>query len=179
MSHEGRALSAQEPMTVPALWRLSLVRHAQAENAWADQSDWDRELEPRGRRDAMEMGRRLAQQGAPPQRILASPAARTLQTARILADELGLEEGSIQPHEGLYLASAQRMLDITRTLGEEARHLMIVGHNPGISEFACQLCSEQGIDDLPTCAVCMLHFELRRWSELEWSSGVQARLEYP
>ncbi|AMN47619.1 phosphohistidine phosphatase [Steroidobacter denitrificans] len=166
-------------MTVPALWRLSLVRHAQAEIARAEQSDWDRELEPRGRRDAMEMGRRLARQGAPPQRILASPAARTLQTARILAGELGLEDGLIQPHEGLYLASAPRMLDIARALGGEARHLMIVGHNPGISEFADQLSGEHDIDDLPPCAICILHFELRRWSELEWANGVQVQRDHP
>lgn len=180
MSHEDRTeLPPQEPMTVPALWRLSLVRHAQAENARPQQGDWDRELEPRGRREAIEMGRRLVQRGTPPQRILASPAARTLQTARLLAGELGLDERLIQPQEGLYLASARRILDITRTIGAEARHLMIVGHNPGISEFACQLSSERGIEDLPTCAVCTLHFELRSWSELEWGSGVQVELDHP
>lgn len=164
---------------VPAIWHLSLVRHAQAQLVSPGQGDRNRSLELRGQRDAAEMGRRLVQRGILPPGILASPAARALQTARIIAAEFGLEEHAIRLCEGLYLASAQQLLHVARTLGGDAGHLMIIGHNPGISEFVRRLSGQQHIGNLPTCAVYMLHFELRNWRELAWASGRLFGFDHP
>ncbi len=71
------------------------------------------------------------------------------------------------------------MLAVIRELGERARHLMVVGHNPGITEFADRISSERSVDNLPTCAIYSLQFEIAAWSELQWDSGVDAELDYP
>jgi len=68
---------------------------------------------------------------------------------------------------------------VIRELGEKARHLMVVGHNPGITEFADRISRERGIDNMPTCAIYTLQFEIAAWSELQWDSGVDAELDYP
>jgi phosphohistidine phosphatase len=93
--------------------------------------------------------------------------------------ELGVSAQKVQQDERLYLASPKDMLAVIRELGERARHLMVVGHNPGITEFADRISSERGVDNMPTCAVYTLQFEIAAWSELEWDSGVDAELDYP
>ena len=143
------------------------------------QEDWDRVLEPRGQRDAPEMARRLKEHGAKPDRILSSPAVRAITTATIMARELGVSAQKVQQDERLYLASPKAMLEVIHELGGSARHLMVVGHNPGITEFADRISSERSIDNMPTCAIYTLQFEIAAWSELEWSSGIDAELDYP
>ena len=159
--------------------RLTLVRHAKTEPGRPGQEDWDRVLEPRGQRDAPEMARRLKQQSGKPDRILSSPAVRAITTATIMARELGVAAQKVQQDERLYLASTKEMLAVIRELGERTRHLMVVGHNPGITEFADRISSERGVDNMPTCAFYTLQFAIAAWSELEWDSGTDADLDYP
>jgi phosphohistidine phosphatase len=159
--------------------RLTLVRHAKTEPGRSDQEDWDRALEPRGQRDAPEMGHRLKTRKLKPDKMLTSPAVRALTTATIVARELGFAADRLQQDERLYLASAKDMLKVVQELGGDARHVMVVGHNPGITEFADKLSSERSIDNMPTCAVYTLEFAIRDWRELDWSTGVNADLDYP
>ncbi len=166
-------------MPARSLLRLTLVRHAKAEPGGPGQEDWDRMLEPRGQRDAPEMARRLKQRRAKPDRILSSPAVRAITTATIMARELGVAAQKVQQDERLYLASPKDTLAVIQELGERARHLMVVGHNPGITEFADRISSERSVDNMPTCAIYTLEFEIGAWSELEWESGIEAELDYP
>ena len=166
-------------MPARTLLRLTLVRHAKTEPARSDQEDWDRMLEPRGQRDAPEMARRLKQYDPKPDRVLSSPAVRAIATATIMVRELGVPAQKVQQDERLYLASPKDMLAVIRELGGRSRHLMVVGHNPGITEFADRISGERSVDNLPTCAVYTLQFEIKDWSELEWESGLDAELDYP
>jgi phosphohistidine phosphatase len=166
-------------MPARPLLRLTLVRHAKTEPGRPGQEDWDRVLEPRGQRDAPEMARRLKQLSGKPDRILSSPAVRAITTATIMARELGVAAQKVQQDERLYLASTKDMLAVIRELGERTRHLMVVGHNPGITEFADRISSERGVDNMPTCAVYTLQFSIAAWSELAWESGIDADLDYP
>lgn len=158
---------------------LTLIRHAKTEPVHPGQEDWDRALEARGQRDAPEMGRRLKSREQKPDRIISSPAVRALTTATIIAHELGVARRTIQQDERLYLAAPKEMLKVVQELGADAKHLMIFGHNPGITEFADRLSSERSVDNMPTCAAYTLEFDIEDWSELEWASGVNADLDYP
>ena len=66
--------------------------------------------------------------------------------------------------EALYLAPAQDILWVIRATGPRIAHLMIVGHNPGITEVANLLAPTARIE-LATAAICSLTFDTRRWSE--------------
>src|SRR5687768_4638219 len=123
--------------------RLTLVRHAKTEPAHSGQEDWDRALEARGQRDAPEMGRRLKGRGLKPDKILTSPAVRAISTTSIMTRELGVAANKVVPDERLYLASCKQLLSVVQELGGTAKHLMIVGHNPGLTEFADALSCER------------------------------------
>ncbi|HEY8539560.1 MAG TPA: histidine phosphatase family protein [Steroidobacteraceae bacterium] len=159
--------------------RLTLVRHAKSEPAYSGQSDWERALEAQGLRDAPKMAIRLKERGLKPDRILSSPAVRAITTANLLASELGVPANLVIQDERLYLASSTAIFEVVRELGGNVPHLMIVGHNPGLTEFADEVSSERSVDHLPTCGVYSLLFEIRSWNELEPATGVDAELDYP
>ena len=159
--------------------RLTLLRHAKTEAQHSGQEDWDRVLEPRGQKDAPEMARRLRERKLKPDLVIASPAVRAITTAQIFARELHLPASKLQQDERLYLASPKVLREVIRELGGTTRHLMLVGHNPGLTEFADRISAERGIDNMPTCAIYTVEFEIKSWSELEWDSGVNAELDYP
>jgi phosphohistidine phosphatase len=159
--------------------RLTLVRHAKSDWSLPGQPDWDRALNKRGQRDAPEMARRLRARKLKPELILTSPAVRALATATIMARELKVPASIVRHEERLYLAGPNDMLNVIRELGGQAKHLMVFGHNPGITEFANQLSAGDRIDNMPTCAVFTAEFKLEDWSALDWETGQHAEFDYP
>lgn len=159
--------------------RLTLIRHAHAEPTRADQEDWDRALEASGERDARTMGRRMHERALKPQLVLTSPAVRALATAKIIAREIGVALTHVKQDDRLYLASASTLQTVVQELAGDVRHLAVVGHNPGLTEFADALSSERSIDNLPTCAVYSLEFDVASWCDVEWAGGVNAEFDYP
>jgi phosphohistidine phosphatase len=144
--------------------RLTLMRHGDAQWKDPDVADFARPLNRRGSSEAEAMGRRLMELALVPDLIMASPARRTLQTAEIVARELGIPLRSIHYDEALYLAGAQEILRLARAVGPRVPHLMIVGHNPGISELAHLLASGVDIRGLATAAICSVTFETDQWA---------------
>jgi phosphohistidine phosphatase len=159
--------------------RLTLVRHSKSDWSLPGQQDWDRALNKRGQRDAPEMARRLRARKLKPDAILSSPAVRALATAAIMARELKIAASIVRQDERLYLAGPADMLAVIREIGGDARHLMVFGHNPGITEFANRLSAGDRIDNMPTSAVFTATFAIDDWSELDWASGQDAQFDYP
>ena len=159
--------------------RLTLVRHAKSDWSLPDQQDWDRVLNKRGQQDAPEMARRLRSRRLKPDLILASPAVRALTTASIMARELKVPAERIAADERLYLADPLAIVQVVRELGGDTAHLMVFGHNPGITECANRLSAGEHIDNMPTCAVFTACFRLADWSQLDWESGLEAEFDYP
>jgi len=159
--------------------RLTLVRHSKSDWSLPGQQDWDRALNKRGQRDAPEMARRLRARKLKPDAILTSPAVRALATATIMSRELKIAPSIVRQDERLYLAGPADMLTVIRELGGDARHLMVFGHNPGITEFANRLSAGDRIDNMPTTAVFTATFAVDDWSELNWGSGQDAQFDYP
>ncbi len=153
--------------------RLTLVRHAKSDWSLPGQNDWDRPLNKRGQRDAPEMARRLRSRRLKPDLILSSPAVRALTTASVMARELKVPATRVQQDERLYLASPADLLAV------EARHVMVFGHNPGMTECANRLSAGDHIDNLPTCGVFTAQFDVAAWRELDWHAGQDAEFDYP
>lgn len=146
--------------------RLTLMRHGDAH--WKDpgRPDMERPLSRRGSAGAEAMGRRLLELKLVPDLLLMSPARRTLQTAEIVARELALPARRVVPEETLYLASAADILKVVHATGPRVAHLMVVTHNPGVSELIEQLAPDARIDGLATAALCSLTFSSSDWSAL-------------
>jgi phosphohistidine phosphatase len=158
--------------------RLTLLRHAKSSWDDATLADFDRPLAPRGRRSAPEMGRRLKSRDEIPDLVVSSPAKRAITTARMACREMGYAESRIIEEPGLYHASAGRIFELVGSLETLAQHLMIVGHNPGFTDFANAL-ADARIDNLVTAGVFVVELDLEYWTELEPGAGRFVYYDYP
>ena len=157
---------------------LTLVRHAKSSRDYPELSDFERPLNPRGRKDAPLLAARLRKADIKPDLLVSSPATRAIATARLFAEELNLalDEIVLNPH--IYEASAWTLMHIVRSLPPEAREIMLFGHNPGISTFAHDLAKCE-FDELPTCAVVRIELPARVWSLIQPGSGTVLRYDTP
>ena len=155
-----------------------IVRHAKS--SWKDfgLDDRERPLNKRGERDAPEIGARLARRKDRPDLIVSSPAARALETARIIAKMLGYPRKEIAVEERLYGAGIDELLDVIRNADESAATLMLFGHNPGLTELANHL-GPREISNLPTCGVLHLRFEVDIWAAVGYARGDEVLFDFP
>jgi phosphohistidine phosphatase len=146
--------------------RLTLMRHGDAR--WQDPSlsDLERPLNRRGTGAAEAMARRLLELGLVPELMLVSPARRTQQTAEIVARELSIPPRRVLREEALYLASAADLLQVVRGCGPRVAHLLIVAHNPGVSELVRLLVPAKNAGGLGTGAICSISFESAHWTAI-------------
>lgn len=155
--------------------RLWLLRHAKALPAQSGLSDFARRLAERGEHDARRIGERLVRLDRPPTRILASPALRARRTAEIAADVFGRPGTDIVLDERLYLAAATKVSAVIASNNDSLDSLLVVGHNPGLSELALDLAPELPLDDLPTSGLVGIDIDAPTWSAL---GGATKRLRY-
>jgi len=152
--------------------RLILTRHTKSN--WDDPltPDHDRPLNERGNAAAAELGEWLASRGYVPEEVLCSDALRTRKTWSGIAPALpGTALLEIKP--SLYNAGADVMLAVLRHA--KAKSVMMIGHNPGIAEFAARVASRAPVNPefhrYPTGATLVLEFDVENWSQLEAASG--------
>lgn len=145
---------------------LTLVRHAKSSWSNASLGDRKRPLNKRGKRDAPIMGRRIAEHGIRPSLILSSPAKRAWTTAKIIAQEISYPLEFLQREDGLYLASLHDFLDVLVAQDPEFNSIMVVGHNPGMTDFANYL-SPGLTGNLPTAGVVSVEIDQDHWKLYE------------
>jgi phosphohistidine phosphatase len=146
--------------------RLTLMRHADARWQDAGLSDLERPLNRRGTAAAEAMARRLLELALVPDLLLVSPARRTQQTGEILGRLLSLPARLVMSDEALYLASAPDLLKVVQGTGPRVAHLLVVAHNPGVSELVQQLVPEAEASGLATAALCSIAFETDNWTSI-------------
>jgi phosphohistidine phosphatase len=157
--------------------RLTLVRHANA--TWKDwaASDFERPLTRRGVSETVVLGKLLLRNELVPDLLISSTAARARQTAELLAKELKLPTNALRFEESLYLAGVQDLQRVARSPGPKLSHLMIVGHNPCLSELARLLAPRADIAELDTATACSMTFEVADWSGITAGGAVETQLE--
>ena len=156
---------------------LYLVRHAKSNKDDPSVPDRDRPLADRGRKEAPEMGRRLAKRQVKPDLLVSSRALRALTTAQLVADEIGCRRNDIVADDRLYESSVEGLLGVVRALDKKVDCVMLFGHNPEFTELAHRLSSD--IVDMPTCAVAEFRFDTTKWSDVGELAPAQSALDHP
>ncbi|MGB0866704.1 MAG: SixA phosphatase family protein [Granulosicoccaceae bacterium] len=118
---------------------LLLFRHAQAGGGSVTGRDFDRVLTEFGRSQPEGAGRALVEQGASPQLVLCSASARTRETLALLQAS-GLCDGAeLRYSEALYECTVRQILLELAGVDDAIERVMLVGHNPGLSDLATGL----------------------------------------
>ncbi|GAB3148041.1 hypothetical protein GCM10027290_32170 [Micromonospora sonneratiae] len=160
-----------------------LLRHAQAGQA-PGLLDFERQLTARGKADAFAAGEWLAKQGYAPTAVICSPARRTRQTWHGVA--LGLagvtppdtqtgasgstsstpDAPDVRYEPVIYQSRAEELLELLRTVDSGPGTLLLIGHNPSISQLSYLLDpARPGSDGLGTSEM-VVHRVPGGWSDL-------------
>ena len=155
---------------------LYLIRHAKS--SWAfDLADHDRPLGKRGRKDVLKMGSHLAQNHPRPEILISSTASRAFYTALYMCDQMKIDEGKIRLSKDLFHAGVYETISVIQG-APECTTLAIFGHNPGFTSTANTLANTD-IDNIPTCGVVGISFEVNKWSQISEGSGKQRFFYFP
>lgn len=141
---------------------LYIVRHANAEDARPGLADFDRQLNQHGQDQASHAAKILSKNSTKIDLILTSPSARTLATAQIIAQSIQYPIDHIQSNPEMYQASVDDLLEIISHLEDTHKYVMIVGHNPAITQLAMHLSSEVTMELSPG-TVIVLAFQQQSW----------------
>ena len=151
---------------------LILTRHAKS--SWSDKAldDFDRPLNPRGRRSAPAIGDWLARKGYVPADVVVSGARRTVDTWAGIAPRLPVV-ADMRSNPALYPGTPEALLAVLR--GGKAGTVMLIGHNPSFADFAERIVEKPGdhprFGDFPTCATAVIRFKAKDWQHIDWGQG--------
>ena len=165
--------------------KLTLLRHAKS--SWDDpvQRDFDRPVNAKGVRAARTVGEHLRREGLSFDHVVASPAARVIDTLDGLWDGYGKTLKPVWDRR-IYLASCVTLLDVVHDTPAEAQSVLMVGHNPGLEDLVLMLVPDEEGDGLrdsleekfPTASVAVLEFD-GDWNALKAHTAQLTRFVRP
>lgn len=145
---------------------LILLRHGKSD--WgAGTADAERPLSGRGRESARAMGRMITLIGRVPDLVLSSPARRARSTAD-LAAEAGSWPSPIVEDERLCPGSARQVIEVVRERAGEMHRVLVVGHEPTLSQTAALLLGGASLRMATGAAACI---EVDGWETLGPEAG--------
>lgn len=162
---------------------LTLLRHAKS--GWDDPvaRDFDRPLNPKGQRAAAMVGRHMKALGLTFDHVVASPAARVVETLDHVEQGYG---GDLAPawDKRIYLASTATLIDVVHDLPAGAEHVLLIGHNPGLEELVLLLVPDGALRDevaikFPTATLAEMTFDVEGWREVEAGNATLTRFVRP
>ena len=157
---------------------ITLLRHAKSSWDNPELVDFDRPLNGRGRKNAPEMAQRLRIAGIRPSLILSSPAKRAWSTAKIIAAEIGYPAEFLHRDRDLYHAGTERLLDVLATQDEGFNSILLVAHNPGLTDLANELVP--GLtNNLQTCGYVAVSVDVDSWDLRGRRSAELIEYDYP
>lgn len=157
---------------------LTILRHGKSSWSKAGLPDQERPLNPRGERDAPVMAERINEAGIRPSLIMSSPAVRAWTTAKIVAKAISYPIEFLHREDELYLANLECLFDLLSRQDNAFNSVMVVGHNPGLTEFADYLLPDI-TDNIPTCGLVALNIDTDNWDLRERKQAELILYDYP
>ena len=140
--------------------RLLLMRHAKPANP-QDILDHDRPLNDQGLSEAPRVGQWLIKQGIRPDEVIASTALRAYTTAQLVADQFE-NPPHVQTTRSLYMPCVDDIVEAVSVA--HGPTILVVCHNPGISEAATVLGGSPV--SMSPASLAVIDFGVAAWSDL-------------
>jgi phosphohistidine phosphatase len=135
--------------------KIHLLRHAKSswDNTLFD--DIDRPLNKRGINSCQLMASPIVEAGCAFNNVFCSPAVRAQSTIALLSNNTPEIPLQWQTDEQLYCFRSARLHLWCASLDESLSEVMIVGHNPAMTDF-CNELTNANINNIPTCGYVQL-----------------------
>jgi phosphohistidine phosphatase len=125
------------------------------------------------------MAARLVKRNLVPDLILVSPAERAWATAEIIAATCELDAKQVQCARELYLATPERIWRLLANRTASLGHIMICGHNPGLSSVASRFGPKLQRRELPTAGIATAVWHHAEWATLQPESADSCEMDDP
>ena len=155
---------------------ILLLRHGKSKRGPEYDTDFERPLAKRGKRDAKRMGEFLLEQDLVPDLVLSSPAARARDTAVRCAEAAGCRE-VLRYERSLYGGGEEAYLSLLWALEETVSRVLFVAHNPDLEIVVEELGHRYA--RMPTAALARIDAEAERWTELFKAPRRLVWVQYP
>lgn len=158
--------------------RIVLVRHGKSD--WADSSmtDFERPLNHRGHKNALEMAERMNRKEVIPALVVSSPAKRAITTANHFADTWQIPQDKIQLEASIYEANTTALLQVLNQLDDSYSFAALFGHNPGLTDFTNFL-ADAHIYNIPTAGIVVIDFPFDSWAMISYHTGNLVSFDFP
>jgi phosphohistidine phosphatase len=110
--------------------------------------------------------------------MVSSTAVRAYSTAMEFGKKFGIDKDDIFQEEDLYLADENEILDTVKIAMDEFDTVFVYCHNPGIT-YAANRLSNTNIENVPTCGVVCMDFDIDSWKNISFGNGELKFFEYP
>ena len=164
---------------------LTLLRHAKSGEDGTVSRDFDRPLNPKGKRAARAIGRHLRESDTHFDRVIASPAVRVAETVAEVSTGYG-EALDAQWERRIYLASPAELLELVHAASDDNASLLLVGHNPGLERLVLMLVPEAADgprdrveEKYPTASLAEIAFDVSHWANVAPGAGRLVRFTRP
>ena len=155
---------------------LFLLRHCEAYQFEEDTSDHDKQLNENGKKSAELLNNWLNKSNIIIDYVLVSSAVRTLTTANIIFSNM---ESKMHEKKELYLCGYKEIIKEVGLLDNSFNNVMVIGHEPSISEslkFLISYCRP----DLnyvtnslyPTGGLSILNLSIENWQQIEEKTAI-------
>jgi phosphohistidine phosphatase len=151
--------------------QLILVRHAKSE--WGEEwlKDIDRPLSERGYRDAYILSEWFFKNHEIPKKLISSDATRALSTALIFARSFNYPANEIKVDPKIYECNVKTFKEIISQIENSLEYVMMFGHNPGITNLVNELNDGLDFDNIPTCGIISIQFDIKSWKDIHTKKG--------
>jgi phosphohistidine phosphatase len=143
---------------------LVILRHAKTANP-DGVADINRPLTRRGRADAVAAGEWLAAREYTPDLVLCSPSRRTRETWHGVAGAL-TRAPEVSYVEDIYAADVDDVLAVVNGADPAAGTLLLIGHNPSLSQLSALLDPVASADEGLATAGIAVHTVDGDWADL-------------
>ena len=139
---------------------LILMRHAKSD--WSENvADFERVLNKRGRKNCLALRAWFTENKIKPDVAIVSSAKRTQLTFELIFDIPEIRPGSVQYEEILYRGNSEQIINYIRNFIFTYNTILVIAHNPMISQVAHSLCvsgKKENLPVFPTGTLAMLSF---------------------
>ncbi len=157
---------------------LFIIRHAKSSWDQPELPDEERPLMEKGIQKTYKLIEYLNENHVKVDLILSSPAVRAWETARLIARGMRYPVEKIVEVPEIYHMDTEQILGKLTGVSDDVNAVMIVGHNPGVTQLANFLLGKE-LDWLPTSGIVGIDFSTARWQVIMDSKRSLRFMIYP
>lgn len=150
---------------------LFLLRHGKAGFDSLDGTDKTRSLTSYGINQAENLAEQLKEKNIQIDLAKISSAKRTKGTWEAFSRKYPCEKTDFIFEDELYLASEETLLNQIQNTNNEIDNLLILAHNPGLTDLPNRIIKKVQLDYLPECGFLALGFSVNSWAEIGAKKG--------